>query len=170
MRAEHKRFQAIYSELNVDYFDGNLPNVWIERGSPEDLLEDSDDLLAMTRTTFIIPRNNFVQGKDQSDEEWAVVMATFGGPSNYTASHHIYIHPDVFKLDRLREAILHEMCHIATIRRYGRKHGGHGKRFAAECNRIGVPLGWGWVFAADEDNDEDEDCRYWPGIHLVLTA
>ncbi len=83
-----------------------------------------------------------LQGEDLPDQAYANWMAINGGPSNYVADHKIYLHDDLLKLgpDDLRGCILHEMVHITMARRWGRRGGHHGKRFAAECNRIGVPL------------------------------
>lgn len=122
----------------------------------------------MTRTRFVTPRRameRILQGEDLPDQAYANWMAINGGPSNYVADHKIYLHDDLLKLgpDDLRGCILHEMVHITMARRWGRRGGHHGKRFAAECNRIGVPLGWGRVYADPHGFlEEYEDCIYWP--------
>jgi hypothetical protein len=96
----------------------------------------------------------------------------FGGPSRYMASSNIYLSDWLFdtlcvdeaiRWRMIGEVLLHEMVHVHTIRKWGRRGGHHGARFTAECNAVGRRKGWEDVVPVDSwDDDGDANSGVWP--------
>ncbi len=142
-----RNLSRLFRHLNEHHFGGTLPPVPVAWGLPAD--HQSDDLLAICH----------VRGA------WGVDPVLIS----------IYVTESFLPLSAtesgsgwrpVARSLLHEMVHLAvsldSIGNLTGRFDDHGWKFADECNRIGILMGWDEALPANDPMDDDRDARWWP--------
>jgi hypothetical protein len=116
---------ALYADLNAEHFGGELP--------------------------AIVPEYGGIPPECYGPRQGPPAAVFFSPEESDDGQSHIWVSEEFAECESprgesLRGVLLHEMVHVATWERWGNRGGTHGKRFAAECNRIGRTQGWLEVF------------------------
>jgi hypothetical protein len=134
-----RELHHLYDVLNEHYFGGELPAVMVGVSLFDGIFGDRDDINGMCLQGHMILLHGWL----------------------WTAKTRSIVR------EMVASTLLHEMVHVAVETERPTEPGdGHGERFAAECNRIGLAQGWDEALVFDPDDYEPEDEAYcavnWP--------
>jgi hypothetical protein len=141
----------LFEDLNRRHFDGSLPVVPVCQGVPDGAGE-------------------------REDPNGLVLIVMYPSPgATPQASATIHLADELFQTpwgseearqEKIGDSLLHQMVHFAVqVDALGGAHPleeHHGEHFAAECNRIGGPVGWATVQPSSKDVSPNEDAAGWP--------